>query len=310
VKQTPHPAAKNEAKHAGTSGVKPLPPTQLSVTVVSVEVGIDELRRLVDAVSKLNDSDTLTHTRQVSNFFDFSVARWVNKRNTLLYRNVINNHCTMKQLEVPTKGNKPAQFIPALTQEALLNCLTLRDVRELAKLELPPISNPIELGGRVGSVIDVSPGSLPRDPYSASLVAQGHLLFMLVYFGAFAGEAVSSAGFPAPGTLFGAFGRSYWTRLVFTLALWSPFIACTAVAYYSHKWPLWVLTGLVGVAVLSVHLVLQRKSYFAALNPLRALGRVINRTPRAHADRADPSIQQSHETDSRDGSGPGGPAKP
>lgn len=261
VKQTPHLVGKNEAQHAGVSGRRPAPPTNLSVTV-HMEVGIDELPRIVDALSKLNDSDALTRTRRVSNFFDFSIIRWVNKRNTLLYRNVVNNHCTPKELEVPTKGNKPDHFVPALTQEALLNCLTLRDVRELGKLELPAMSNPMELGGHVGGVIDVTPGSLPRDPYLASLVAQGLLLFMLVYFGAFASDAVSSAGFPTPGTLFGAFGRSYWTRLVFVLALWSPFVACAAVAYYSHKWPLWGCAVLVGVTVLSVHLVLQRKSYF------------------------------------------------
>src|SRR5580658_2656599 len=100
------------------------------------------------------------------------------------------------------KGEKTADFVPVLTEEALLRCLTVHDVRELAHFEYPTISNPMELGGRIGPVIEMAPGSLPRGslrPYFATLAAQVLLFFVVVYFGAFAREAVASAAFPVPG---------------------------------------------------------------------------------------------------------------
>ncbi len=84
---------------------------------------------------------------------------------------------------------------------------------------------------------------------------------------AFAGEAVSSAGFPVQGTLFSAFSGSRGTLLVFLLALWSPLFASVAVAVTARKWSLVPYSVLIGCAILFAHLRLQRKSYFRALNP-------------------------------------------
>jgi len=282
VKQTHHLSTKKEAQHAVAPGAQPQaqtgfvgkvgkpsgtphgppPPTSMTAKLVWEEGVGWELPRIVDALKGLNDPETLGRSRQVSNFFENSIVRWVNKRNTLLYRNVVTTHCTTKELEVPVTGNKPTKFVPALTEEALLQCLTLRDVRALAQAELPTMSNPIQLGGRTGEPIDVTLGALPREPFMASLVAQGLLFFLILYFAAFAQEAVLSPQFPAPGTLFGAFTRSWWTRLLLLLALWSPFVASAVVAGYSHKPALWGGAALVGAAVVAVHLVLQRKSYF------------------------------------------------
>jgi len=61
------------------------------------------------------------------------------------------------------------------------------------------------------------------------------LAFVLVYFGAFAREAVSSPNFPTPGTLFSAFSGSRWSLLVLLLALWGPFAASVAVAIASRQ---------------------------------------------------------------------------
>jgi hypothetical protein len=89
-----------------------------------------------------------------------------------------------------------------------------------------------------------------------------------VHFGAFAGEAVSSEGFPVRGTLFSAFFRSRGPLFVFFLALWSPFCASIALALVSRKWSLVPYTVLIGCAVLFAYLTLQRKGFFNALNPL------------------------------------------
>jgi hypothetical protein len=166
-------------------------------------------------------------------------------------------------LEIPHKAQKSDNFIPTLDREALLRCMTLRDVRELAQFELPTISNPAQLGGRIKREIEITPGSLPRGPYMASVVVPVLLFFVMMYFGAFAREAVSSATFPAQGTLFSAFSRSRWTLIVFFLALWSPLIASLGVAAASRKWTLVACSLSICYAVLSAHLVLHRKSFWS-----------------------------------------------
>ena len=194
-----------------------------------------------------------------------------------MFRNAVTNACVDGATEIPNEGPKSDQFIPRIDSQALLKCLTLRDVREIAQFELPGISNP-QIAGRVERESEVTPGSLPRDPYLASALIQLLLFFVLVYFGSFAREAVSSTAFPVQGTLFSAFGRSRWTLFVLLLMLWLPSIAALGVVATSRKWPLVICSLFVFVAVLSAHLALQRKSYFGALNPRNTKRRATNVT--------------------------------
>jgi len=270
-KTTPQlkPAApsKNHAK-ASVGGLVPASPTGMSVAIT---IALPEAPRIAESLNSLNDSEVLARTRQVSNFFNFSLIRWLNKRGAFAYQNALTSNCTKKELELPHKGGKPAEFVPVFTQEALLNCLTVHDVRELARFEYPTISNPMELGGHIGPVIEVAPGSLPRGslrPYVATLAVQVLLFFVVVYFGAFAREAVASAVFPVPGTIFGAFSRSPWTLLVLLLAILAPLCTSIVVAVAARKWTLWASVLFIGWAILSVCFVLTRRSYFGALNPM------------------------------------------
>jgi hypothetical protein len=235
-------------------------------------MGVPEADRIADSLLKLNDSDTLTRTRQVSNFFSLSVARWLNKRSAFVYRNTMRQPCfPLMALEVPPKkGAHPPEFVPALTEDALLKCLTVSDVRELAHFEQLSISNPMDLGGRIGPTVEMAPGSLPRavvDLNAATFALVALLFFAIVYFGAFAREAVTSAAFPVPGTLFGAFSKSWSTLVVLLVAIWIPLVASVLVASASRKFLFAVCALFVGRAILSVHLVLATKSYFRGLDP-------------------------------------------
>ena len=201
----PHPTAPSRSRHkAGIPVFTPAPPSLVHVTVTNI-MGISEAPRILGALTKLNDSDILTRTRQVSNFFEFSLVRWLNKRNGYAFRNALTGICTQGELEAPPKGDNQAHFAPALTEEALMKCLTVHDARELARFELREVSNSIQLGGRIGPLVEIAPGSLPRgsvELYSATIAAQILLFFVVVYFAAFTREAVASRVFPAPGTLF------------------------------------------------------------------------------------------------------------
>lgn len=271
-KSPEHPTVpKNTPEHNGSlkSGPPRLsPPTMLSANAFGP---ISEMRPISELFSALDDSDLLAQSRQFSNFFDLSIYTWATKRDDLLVLRVDISPCYMGKGDpmASYKGPKPALFVPAIKKDVLLKCFTLQDVRELAQLELPKVSNPTPLGGSIGQAVEVTTGSLPRDLYMASIVVQILLFFTIMYFAAFAREATSSSSFPAKGTLFSAISKSPWTLLVFLIALWAPLVASVALAYFSRKWLLWLFTVGIFVAIGSAHAVLQRKSLF---KPLRIRG--------------------------------------
>jgi hypothetical protein len=250
----------------------PEPPTGLSA-VATVTVAVHRLQDIADTLGQLNDSDVLTRSRHISNFFRFSIARWLDKRNGLAFRNQVTNKCFTEQLEVPNQVKTSDDFVPELRNDGLLKCLTFRDVEELAHMEVPALLGPPQLGEHVGPQIDVTLGSsLPHDLYVASILAQLLLFFMMVHFSAFVREAVSSPHFPAAGTLFSAFSRSRPTLFIFILATFVPPLASACVCWASwgsdskfHIVSLFVCTVCIFWAFFSIQRVLWRTSYFKGL---------------------------------------------
>jgi len=243
------------------------PATNLVATAFE---SLPELRSIADLLIRLNDPQLLSNSMKESNFFTFSILGWAQKRNDLMYRNVVLNSCVVTRLDIPTTAPgapKPDYFVPKLDNDAMLKCLTLQDIRQLAKLELPTFPNPLQLDGRIQQEIVVNPWSLSASLLPISLIAQVLLFFVLVYFGAFASEAVSSATFPTPGTLFAAFSRSRWLLFAIFIAIWIPLAASLAMSVVSHKWPLMACNVPILIAVLFIQSVLRRKSYFGSLLP-------------------------------------------
>jgi hypothetical protein len=229
----------------------------------------------------LDDPDTLTASRGYSAFVNISIYRWTFKRSTLIFRDEINgdgqgtsNECqeALKRAQQPQQ-HQIANSVPRVGKDVLLDCLTLRDVRELAEYELPKIPDTTKYGGRDGKEVDVTPGSLPHNLYMASVFGMCLLLFVGVYFNAFVREAVSSSDFPASGTLFGAFSRSAVTLAVFALVLSVPAGASLGLALVSRRMLLISCSVLIVCTFFSVYWTLHRKSYFRAANPLRLLRR-------------------------------------
>jgi len=255
----------------------PAPPTIVSATI-TVPVEIPELKGLLATLNQLNDSDLLTDSRSYSSFYNFSIARWAQRRSELLYRNAALNRCHATRTEEPHKGQVDANFVPKVPPDVLLSCLTLSDVRELAGYEELTLSNPDPIGANAGREIDLSPGALPRDLYAASLVGEALSFFVMMYFAAFAREAMASKGFPTPGTLFGAFSRSRWTLLVMLLAFCAPVVSSFWLALVSRRWPLYAESVLVMLATISAFHELQQKSYFSTLNPRIWIQRNAKRT--------------------------------
>jgi hypothetical protein len=256
-----------ESNPPNSSNMVPPAPTNLTVSF-SFNVGeLSEMSHIVQSWRTLNDSDMLTRGRESSNYFSFSIVKWVNRRGNLMYENVRTGKCMVSEFEMPPRLFKSAQDIRRLNDEALMNCVTLRDLSKLAQYELPQMPVPAQLGTKIGRDVDLSPGSLPKDPYAASLVAEGLLFFALAYFSAFTREAVSTESFPARGTLFGAFSKTRGLLIVFYFALWAPFMSCFAAGLTSGN----VLPGLgvlpVFFATFSAHQTLAGKSFFESIRP-------------------------------------------
>jgi hypothetical protein len=263
----PKPDSASSAKPEDSKSNRhvPNPPQNLTATFAA-SLELYEVPHIVEFLGDLNNGGVLSRARQVSNFFDYSIVKWVNRRGVFMYANAVTGVCTTSVLEVPERADRSPYFVPRIDSQAMLNCLTLRDVRELAKFEAPVMSNPIQLGERIAPEVDLTPGSLPRDPLMASIVTQVLLLFVLGYFAGFAGEAASLDAFPAKGTLFGAFHRTRWALLIFGLALWTPTISAIAMTIASGKWGLVPCLFPIVFITFAIQRTLNRKSYFALLS--------------------------------------------
>ncbi len=148
----PNPPAEISSPQKGhhPKPVRPLPPLApptLSATSVSI-IELHQMPFIVDAWKKLNDSDLLTRSRGTSNYFDFSIAKWANRRGSLMYANVVAGVCKASELEVPYHFFKPERYVPRLNDEALMNCITFQNLKELSSLELPPPSRQLLVSGK------------------------------------------------------------------------------------------------------------------------------------------------------------------
>jgi hypothetical protein len=294
VPKTAAPIGAPKQNRKRLSGPKqPEPPTNLSITVISPPRKLNWVPAIAGFLRDLNDSEMLTRSREVSHFYDVSVIKWLQMRNSLVYANAMAGPCytSGKELEVPHKPPTNPYYVPSLYEDDLLQCLTISDVRRLAQFELPTIVNPTEGVWPTSREIQISPGGLPRDPYLATLAANTLLLFVLIYFGSFVREAASSQDFPVQGTLFSAFAKSRLGLFALFLALWSPAIASIAVAVVARMWTLGFSSAAVTLAVLFAGFPLVRNSYFGELSP-SGLVRLFNRGKAQEAEGLTPGVDR------------------
>ncbi len=228
------------------------PPSAVRVVMTST---IDEAGGIANALKRVNDFENLRRTQNVSNFFSVSIARWMNKETYLIYANYLAKRCN-------PRTSRPDRL--DLNDETLFTCLSIRDVQALSDFELPPLSNSIDIGGRVGvgPKIEISPGELPRELRLATITAQILLVFLLLYFGVFTSEAVRRNTFPAPGTLFGGFAQYRWTRIILLLALLVPVMSSVTIAVISRDPVVIVCAALVTIADVPTIFFLHHGAYF------------------------------------------------
>jgi hypothetical protein len=244
----------------------PAPPTGVTATAVGP---LPELNEIAVLTKQLNDSKELVNASHYSNYYLFSILRWVQKERMLAWNDQLQLRCAMKSIDLPATEGSPSEPDPAV----LFDCLSIRDWRELAAYEMPSAGSAEhnQIGDGIGKAVDIGVGALPHRGDLASFVAEAMLILTLLYFGAFVREAVHSVHFPAAATLFSAFSRTPSAKLAMLLALFFPLLSSAALAIVSKSWLLCVEGVLIGLITIWTFVGFQQKSYFReALTLLRA----------------------------------------
>jgi len=189
VVPAPKPAQAGEsnsaqgAKPPAAAQARPAAPTNLTG---SVAIEIYEMAPIHEFLGKLNDSRLLTRGIEASNFFEFSIVKWAQKREGAMYANLMTGVCLVPALEVPRTSHVSAHYIPQLDTKAMYDCLTLHNVRDLAKFELPSFPNPSTMGRRVAQDSRPVPGFVAARPVHgndccSSASVPGHDIFHSIH---------------------------------------------------------------------------------------------------------------------------------
>jgi hypothetical protein len=248
---------------------RPAAPTNgtATATIIGPLPELDEVKVLTKQV---NESKQLLNAGHYSNYYSVSIARWIQKERMLVWNDQLQQRCSTKSIDLPAKEGSPSEPDP----DVVFDCLSIRDLRELAKYEMPSTGSADEnqIGDGIGKAVDIGVGALPHRGDLASFVAGATLIVTLLYFGAFLREAVHSEHFPAAATLFSAFSRTPSANLAMLLALLFPLLSSITLAILSKSWLLYVEGVLIGLVTIWAFVGFQQKSYFRAALTLLRMG--------------------------------------
>jgi hypothetical protein len=116
--------------------------------------------------------------------------------------------------------------------------LTLENLRGLASYELPELGE-IEPHRKELSYFNLPSLGIPLGLIPATHFIELGLIFTLAYFWLYQREAKLSRNYPAPGTFFGVFRRTFIARQMFKVFTALPAIAATLLAIKSSSYTHW-----------------------------------------------------------------------
>lgn len=230
---------------------------------------LPELNEIVVLTQQLNDSRILANASSYSNYYLFSIGRWIQEERMLVWQDELQHRCPVKPIDLPaTNGSRPDPNV-------LADCLTIQDWKKLAAYEMPSAGTADEnqIGEGIGKAVDISIGALPHRGDLASFIAAAALVVTLLYFGAFLREAVHSEHFPAAATLFSAFSRTPWANRAIFLLLFFPLLSAVTLAIVSKSWLLYCESAVIGIITFWILVGFHEKSYFKTALSLSRAGR-------------------------------------
>jgi hypothetical protein len=213
-------------------------------------------------LTKLGNLEMIELARSVSDKFDREIYLWELFRYRMLTKNIGMIPTGKKTLtfSLPSDQKIPELYTEDKTsfnRKTLLEYLTLHNVKELSDYRFPD-SKDLDFFIR-----DLSKFKLPtlQQPigfkYATILTAIG-IALSVFYFWMYQREAKSSETYPAPGTMFGVFSRTRFTRLIFLMLSVLPLAASVLLAIYTT--PLTYITIVFAILVCIFSILIVKES--------------------------------------------------
>lgn len=231
-----------------------LPPGKVTGFRVSLSSSIIPLEEIDRLMTELGDGVRLASIR--SNFprFNYAIYRWAMLRDQMRSRNIVtlNNGESVGTRAPSTVPN----YVPDYTPEEIHKLLTINNIRRLANMDQPDISDFERERGAV-SAFSLPSVQLPVTSKIASTLVEAGILVALLYFWLYQQEAQQSRSFPAAGTLFGVLSRSVASRSLFVILVIVPplaatFLALKSVTTYSYYYVNWIMATCSVVATIMI----------------------------------------------------------
>jgi hypothetical protein len=204
----------------------PAPPRMLRIVST-----LWEFEQIANALAELGNDETMSLARSYSYRFDRSIYRWEMLRHRILSR--------IREAQ-PVSGppSKSSVKPPNASREEEIKYLTFEDIRRLASYEQPELSE-IEPHFKELSRFNLPSFGIPLGLITATKIVESGLLFLLAYFWLFQREAKLSKNYPATGTLFGVFRRTFISRNMFKVFMTLPSVAAVLLGIKSIGYTYW-----------------------------------------------------------------------
>ena len=221
--------------------IPPAPPT------LRISYKLWHFQRIAEILTDLGSAKLLTLARSYSPRFSISIYRW-----EILRKRMISNNRKIPVISRPPE--KKLKEEPSIPREELTKYLTLDDIRDLSNYELLELSD-IDPLRRELSYFNLPSLGMPVETFSATYFIQLGLIFSLAYFWLFQYEAKLSKNYPAPGTLFGVFQRTYISQNMFKVFVALPAISSALLAIKTLPYTYWNAAFTVFVVGFSIMIV-------------------------------------------------------
>ncbi len=207
------------------------PPAQVQGFSVEIVLNLWEFEKIANALTELGNSETIRLARSYSYRFDRSIYRWEMLRHRILKR-------IREALRTSGPPSKSSVKPPNTSLEEEIKYLTFEDIRRLANYEQPELGE-LEPHIKELSQFNLPSLGIPLGLIMATRIIESALLFFFAYFWLFQREAMLSKNYPATGTLFGVFQRTFISRNMFKVFMALPSVVAVLLGIKSIAYTYW-----------------------------------------------------------------------
>lgn len=193
------------------------------------------IRKISSILFELGNLEMIRLARSASYMSNIQIYNWELLRYRILQENtglipVGKGISTFRSDQSPPKFYTEDRTY--FNRDTLLEYLTLHNVRELSNYRFPDTKD-LDLSIRDRAKFILPSLKQPIAFTSAIIFIEFGIALSVLYFWVYQREAQSSNTYPAPGTMFGVFSRTYLTKLIFLILSVLPLAASVLLAIYA-----------------------------------------------------------------------------